>query len=117
MGTTANKLGRTFLSGALAVTLALPVVGVQKAEAAAGFPDWDVQTNAWYVPYIEWAVENGVVSGYPDGTFAPDQNVTRGQFAITGVLQGNDVGDGTFVLDSKGNFTRAQTAKVVTVLI
>ncbi|HIR01422.1 MAG TPA: hypothetical protein IAA69_04090 [Candidatus Aveggerthella stercoripullorum] len=46
MGTTANKLGRTFLSGALAVTLALPVVGVQKAEAAAGFPDWDVQTNA-----------------------------------------------------------------------
>ena len=113
MGTTANKLGRTFLSGALAVTLALPVVGVQKAEAAAGFPDWDVQTNAWYVPYIEWAVENGVVSGYPDGTFAPDQNVTRGQFAITGVLQGNDVGDGTFVLDPKATSRERRRLKLL----
>lgn len=85
MGTIAQRAGRTFLSGALAVTLALPTVGalgVQEADAAAGFPDWDVQAGAWYVPYIEWAFENGIVSGYDDGTFGPDDNVTRGQVAV-----------------------------------
>lgn len=32
--------------------------------------------------YIEQAVEQGVISGYPDGTFRPYDTVTRGQLAI-----------------------------------
>lgn len=32
--------------------------------------------------YIEQAVDNGVISGYPDGTFRPYEQVTRGQLAI-----------------------------------
>lgn len=32
--------------------------------------------------YIEAAVENGFISGFPDGTFRPDAPVTRGQFAL-----------------------------------
>jgi len=37
--------------------------------------------NSWAAPYIIKLAEAGVVSGYPDGTFRPDQTVTRVQFA------------------------------------
>ena len=29
----------------------------------------DVAPNAWYAKALAWAVENGIVTGYPDGTF------------------------------------------------
>ncbi|MDQ0918976.1 S-layer homology domain-containing protein [Paenibacillus sp. V4I5] len=37
----------------------------------------DVQTNAWYAAPVYAAVEVGLVSGYEDGTFKPDQPITR----------------------------------------
>lgn len=40
----------------------------------------DVKTGHWAVPSIEWAVEEGLVSGYPDGTFAPEQPISEAQF-------------------------------------
>ncbi len=46
--------------------------------AASGFPD--VAAGAWYAPAVAWAKENGYVSGYPDGTFKPNQAVTREEF-------------------------------------
>ena len=39
----------------------------------------DVDNNRWSIEDIEWAVENGIVSGYEDGTFRPEQTVTREQ--------------------------------------
>lgn len=41
----------------------------------------DVDENAYYAPYISWAAENGIVEGFEDGTFRPDENVTREQLA------------------------------------
>lgn len=35
----------------------------------------DVQDGAWYVPYLRNAKENGVIGGYPDGTFKPAQDI------------------------------------------
>ncbi len=35
----------------------------------------DVPVNAWFAPYICMAKKNGVINGYPDGTFRPAQNV------------------------------------------
>ena len=40
----------------------------------------DVAAGAWYAPAVAWAKENGYISGYPDGTFKPNQTVTREDF-------------------------------------
>ncbi|WP_018394712.1 S-layer homology domain-containing protein [Bacillus sp. 37MA] len=42
----------------------------------------DVNTSNTASGYIESAVEEGIISGFPNGTFRPGQTVTRGQMAI-----------------------------------
>ncbi|HCG99179.1 MAG TPA: hypothetical protein DE036_05105 [Actinobacteria bacterium] len=41
----------------------------------------DVSSSAWHKRYIDMLVARGIISGYPDGTFRPDNNVTRAEFA------------------------------------
>lgn len=41
----------------------------------------DVEPGQWYYPYIAWAKENQVVNGYEDGTFRPNQNISRREIA------------------------------------
>jgi hypothetical protein len=40
----------------------------------------DVAGN-WAEPFIKVLVEKGIIAGYPDGTFKPDQPITRAEFA------------------------------------
>jgi S-layer homology domain len=40
----------------------------------------DVAGN-WAEPFIQVLVEKGIIAGYPDGTFRPDQPVARAEFA------------------------------------
>ena len=62
---------------------ALPVsVG---ADSVTGFPD--VPEGAWYVQYLDPIIKaqqsvgaNNIITGYPDGTFQPNREVTRGEF-------------------------------------
>lgn len=42
----------------------------------------DVETGMWYSPYVEWAVQNGIVKGVGDGRFDPDGEITREQAAV-----------------------------------
>ncbi|MGM9923589.1 MAG: S-layer homology domain-containing protein [Bacillus sp. (in: firmicutes)] len=42
----------------------------------------DVNSTMVASGYIQSAVEKGIISGFPDGTFKPNQSVTRGQLAI-----------------------------------
>lgn len=42
----------------------------------------DVQPSAWYADAIDWAFENGYVSGTGANTFSPDAAVTRAQIAV-----------------------------------
>lgn len=42
----------------------------------------DVSSNSVASGYIDSAVEAGIITGFPDGTFRPGQTVTRGQLAI-----------------------------------
>lgn len=42
----------------------------------------DVPETHPYYSEIEWAAENGVTNGYPDGTFKPDDDVSRGEMAV-----------------------------------
>lgn len=37
----------------------------------------DVKAGRWSAPYIKWASDNGIVSGYNDGSFAPTKGITR----------------------------------------
>ena len=41
----------------------------------------DVSTDAYYMGYIQWASENGMINGMGNGAFAPDQSITREQMA------------------------------------
>ena len=41
----------------------------------------DVSPTHWAAKEIEILTEQGVIVGYPDGTFQPDENVTRAEFA------------------------------------
>lgn len=87
----ANELGimqgngnRTFLPEKSLTRAELVQVLANYAEAdlssntASGFSD--VAAGAWYAPAVAWAKENGYISGYPDGTFKPNQTVTREDF-------------------------------------
>ncbi len=42
----------------------------------------DVAADHPYYDSIEWAAENGITTGYPDGTYRPDDTVTRGEMAV-----------------------------------
>lgn len=39
----------------------------------------DVEAGSWCAGAVEWAAENGIVTGYSDGTFKPDASITRAQ--------------------------------------
>ncbi len=41
----------------------------------------DVAPNYWAKSYIEALASKGVIAGFPDGSFKPDEAVTRAQFA------------------------------------
>ncbi|MDO4287281.1 MAG: InlB B-repeat-containing protein [Eubacteriales bacterium] len=41
----------------------------------------DVKADSYYGPYVEWASQNGIVSGYGNGKFGPNDSITREQMA------------------------------------
>ena len=41
----------------------------------------DVAKSSWTYSYVETARAHGAISGYPDGTFKPNKNVTRAEIA------------------------------------
>ena len=64
----------------------------------------DVPSGAWYYDAVTWAAANGIVGGYGNGLFGPDDPITREQLAT--VLYrfeqsqgGGIVNDGAFPLD------------------
>jgi peptide/nickel transport system substrate-binding protein len=57
------------------------LVRIEKlAEAQPSSPSFvDVATGYWGFGFIEQAKEQGLITGYPDGSFRPDQTSTRGE--------------------------------------
>lgn len=47
----------------------------------SGNPFADVEDAAYYAHAISWAAENGIVEGYGNGLFGPDDHITREQLA------------------------------------
>jgi hypothetical protein len=48
------------------------------------FPD--VPSNHWAFPYVEECAKSGLVSGYPDGTFRPENYITKAEMVKLIVL-------------------------------
>ncbi len=67
-----KRLFKIFLSAAL-FTFSLG------SAMAFDFPD--VAKDHWAASQIQLLSDQGVIVGYPDGTFKPDENVTRAEFA------------------------------------
>lgn len=42
----------------------------------------DVAENAWYADAVNWAAKQGIVSGYGNGLFGPEDDITREQMAL-----------------------------------
>ena len=59
------------------------VVGVCRPQYKAEEPDpADDITGHWYTDDVRWCIAQGLIKCYPDGSFRPDQPVTRSEFAV-----------------------------------
>ncbi|MDQ3927830.1 MAG: PKD domain-containing protein, partial [Chloroflexota bacterium] len=56
-------------------------VGQDEGSAGCNMDFPDVRPGSTFYPYIHCMVCQGIVSGFPDGNFHPDYNVSRGQLA------------------------------------
>jgi hypothetical protein len=56
-----------------------PIVITAPASAQTAFPD--VPSSYWASGFIQALVNRGVIAGFPDGSFRPEEPVTRAQFA------------------------------------
>ena len=118
----------------------------------------DVDDGRWYSNAIVWANEQKIVSGYSDGRYGINNNITREQIAkmlyeyakncgndvsignelggfidssivsdwavgymkwatAVGMITGKPNGNGSFRLDPKGQATRAECAKMITMFM
>ena len=53
-----------------------------KPAVTGGSAFTDVAPSAWYATAITWAAECGIVGGYGNGMFGPNDNITREQLAV-----------------------------------
>lgn len=69
----------------LVFTSAFAAFNIMPVNASEGkiFPD--VNANHWAAAQIKELSQSGVIVGYPDGTFKPDDNVTRAEFATMAI--------------------------------
>lgn len=65
-------------SRGMLVTILYRLAG-SPAAGSASFTD--VAKGQWYADGVAWASANGVVTGYPDGSFRPNDTITREQMA------------------------------------
>ena len=63
------------------VTMLAGLAGADVSNCPAT-PFRDVPEGAWYAPYVNWALANGIVSGTSAATFSPDASITRQDMAV-----------------------------------
>ena len=67
------------LSRGMLVTILYRMDGEKAVTATGAFSD--VVKDSWYEQAVNWAAANGIVYGYDDGRFGPNDMVTRQQMA------------------------------------
>jgi len=87
-----------------------------EAIVKAKFKDADKVTN-WAIPYIAYAIDQKMVEGNPDGTFAPVRNLSGRDFATMFLRQlgytvsGTDWTTACNMLKEKGGLTADEATK------
>lgn len=80
-----TQLTKLVSAGISLLTLNLTVLAVGALETSAQSSPTttfsDVQPNYWAQPFIRGLAVRNIVTGYPDGTFRPEQPVDRDEFA------------------------------------
>ncbi|MGI6575729.1 MAG: S-layer homology domain-containing protein [bacterium] len=62
------------------VTMLAKALALEPVPGVSSFAD--VPAYAWYAPYIEAAIEAGIITGIDENTFAPLHTITREQMAV-----------------------------------
>ena len=65
---------------AMVATVLFRMDGENKTDVASLFNDVDGDT--WFTDAVAWAADKGIVKGYSDTAFGPNDNVTREQLAV-----------------------------------
>ena len=105
---------RKNLNRAMMVQILYNLCGTPEDAAAPEFSD--VAADAWYADAVGWAAENGIVMGNTDGTFRPEDDITREQMVSIlyrfAQFQGQDVsiGEETNILSYNDVFDTASYA-------
>ncbi len=61
-------------------TIIIRALGLTPGTGESGFDD--VASTDWYCGYVETAAGYGIITGYPDGSFGPDDTITREQAMV-----------------------------------
>ncbi len=89
------------MSRAEAATIFARLIAEEKGETVSGDATFnDVSSESWYDDYIGYLEKYNIVNGYADGSFRPNNTVTRAEFVVMAVRYYS-----LFNNVSKGNYT------------
>ena len=90
------------MSRAEAAAIFARLISEQKGEKISGKSNFnDVSKNEWYSDYIGYLSKYGIIKGYADNTFRPNDNVSRAEFVAMTVRFNslfNDVKKGSYTV-------------------
>lgn len=91
----ALAIGVAILLMANALTGSAAVAGAsgnvsRAVDTASGTQFSDVKIGQWFEPFVSQLAGEGIISGYPDGSFRPQEQVTVGQF-LAMVMQTGEI--------------------------
>ena len=85
------------------VTMLWRMAGEPQATNGADFSD--IPSNAYYAKAVAWAAENGITSGFEDGTFRPQTGLSREQMAALFIKYAEATGVDTSVRADISSYT------------
>ena len=108
-GTSANTFSpASTTTRGMIVTILYRMAGSPAASGSSAFTD--VTAGAYYSNAVAWASANGIVDGYGDGRFGPNDTITREQMAAILYRYAQRKGQDVTVSAALSQFTDADTA-------
>ena len=89
------------------------VLGNKSAYTVSAFSD--VKSSDWFSPYVGYCYKNGIILGFPDGTFKPNDYISEKSFAqlVLGVMDYKSGTDFTWDTIKRFMYDKALVSDVV----